>query len=110
MSANAWAWMSLVTAGLFEIGWPLGLKFAGMPGLRFIGFAMAAACMGCSGALLWYALKVIPIGTAYAVWTGLGAAGTFMVGTILFDDPNSLLRWLGCAFVVSGVVLLKMGS
>lgn len=84
-------WIVLVAAGLFEIGWPIGLKLGGGTGLwRVAGPAMAVACMSTSGALLWLALKQIPIDTAYAVWTGVGAVGTFVVGVISLATPHLL--------------------
>jgi quaternary ammonium compound-resistance protein SugE len=103
-------WIYLLLAGLFEIGWPLGLKLAGKPGMQVGGIALAVVSMSASGALLWLALKGIPIGTAYAVWTGIGAAGTFLVGVWFFGDPSSLLRYVGVAMIVGGVIVLKMAS
>lgn len=103
------AWIYLIVAGLFEIGWPVGLKLAQTEGHRVAGIALAVMCMTISGALLWLSQKVIPIGTAYAVWTGIGAAGTFAVGVIFFGDALGPLRMLGVALIVSGVALLKFG-
>ena len=71
------AWVYLILAGLFEIGWPVGLKMAQQEGSRPLGITVAVVCMAISGALLWLAQKQIPLGTSYAVWTGIGAAGTF---------------------------------
>jgi len=104
------AWLFLVTAGLFEIGWPVGLKMAQGSGRVILGVGMAVVCMGLSGWLLYQAQKAIPMGTAYAVWTGIGAAGTFMVGVVFHGDPLSLMRGLGLGLIVGGVVLLKMAS
>lgn len=104
------AWLYLVLAGLFEIGWPVGLKLAQSPSTRVSGLAMAIAFMAVSGALLWLAQRHIPIGTAYAVWTGIGAAGTFLIGVTVFGDPASVARFLGVALIVGGVVTLKMAS
>jgi quaternary ammonium compound-resistance protein SugE len=64
--------------------------------------------MGVSGALLWLAQRDIPIGTSYAVWTGIGAAGTFMVGVLFFGDATSLGRYLGIVLIIGGVVTLKL--
>jgi len=61
-----------------------------------------------SGFMLWLAQRHIPIGTAYAVWTGIGAAGTFLVGVLYYGDPASLARYLGVALIVGGVVILKL--
>ena len=102
------AWFYLLLAGLFEIGWPLGFKLSQQPELRVAGIAGAIASMGMSGWLLWLAQREIPIGTAYAVWTGIGGAGTFLVGVIFFADPSSLARWLGVAMIVGGVVTLRL--
>lgn len=102
------AWLYLVLAGLFEIGWPVGLKMAQQEQTRMAGIVMAIAFMAASGYLLWLAQKTIPIGTAYAVWTGIGAAGTFMVGVFFYGDPASLLRYIGLALIVAGVATLKM--
>ncbi len=71
--------------------------------------AIAGACMAFSGWLLWLAQKTIPIGTAYAVWTGIGAAGTFLVGVLFYGDPLGLVRSLGLVLIISGVALLKLG-
>ncbi len=64
--------------------------------------------MTISGLLLWVSLKEIHIGVAYAVWTGIGAVGTFVIGVIFFNDPSSILKWLGVVAIVSGIVLLKI--
>jgi quaternary ammonium compound-resistance protein SugE len=104
------AWFSLLLAGAFEIGWPVGLKLAQSPSSRLLGVAIALVCMGLSGFLLWFAQRDIPIGTAYAVWTGIGAAGAFAVGAIFFGEPTSLIRYLGVAMIVGGVITLKLGS
>ena len=103
------AWTYLLLAGLLEIGWPVGLKLAQAPGTRITGIAVAIAFMAASGTLLFLAQRQIPIGTAYAVWTGIGAAGTFLVGVFVFGDPSSLVRYLGVSLIVAGVVALKFG-
>ena len=72
------SWLYLLLAGLFEIGWPVGLKISQMPETRWMGIAIAIFFMTLSGVFLWLAQREIPIGTAYAIWTGIGAAGTFM--------------------------------
>ena len=102
------SWMYLVLAGLFEIGWPVGLKLAQQPATRGVGIATAVGFMAVSGFLLWLAQRQIPIGTAYAVWTGIGAAGTFLVGVLYYGDPTSVARYLGVALIVAGVVTLKL--
>ena len=102
------AWLYLALAGVFEIGWPLGFKLSQQPEYRIAGIAGAIGAMGLSGWLLWLAQREIPIGTAYAVWTGIGGAGTFLVGVMFFGDPQTLGRWLGVAMIVGGVVTLKL--
>lgn len=102
------SWTYLVLAGLFEIGWPVGLKMAQEPATRWVGIAVAVAFMTISGALLWLAQRHIPIGTAYAVWTGIGAAGTFLIGVIFYGDPTSIARYIGVVLIVAGVATLKL--
>ena len=102
------AWMYLVAAGLAEIGWPVGLKWAQEPGKPIVGILLAVVSMAISGALLFVAQKEIALGTAYAIWTGIGAAGTFLAGVWFFGDPGSLGRWLGAALIIGGVVTLKL--
>lgn len=102
------AWVYLLLAGVFEIGWPLGFKLSQQPEYRVSGIAGAIVSMGLSGWLLWMAQREIPIGTAYAVWTGIGGAGTFVIGVLFFGDAASLARWVGVAMIVGGVVTLKL--
>jgi quaternary ammonium compound-resistance protein SugE len=102
------SWVYLVTAGLFEIGWPVGLKWAQEPGKIILGVVVAVVSMAISGALLFLAQKEIALGTAYAVWTGIGAAGTFLVGIWLFGDPGSLGRYFGAVLIIAGVATLKL--
>ena len=102
------SWIYLLLAGLLEIGWPVGLKMAQTPETRWTGIAVAVLFMSASGALLFLSQKTIPIGTAYAVWTGIGAAGTFLVGVMYYGDPTSFLRYLGVALIVTGVATLKL--
>ncbi len=104
------SWGYLLIAAVFEIGWPVGYKLSTMPGLRWIGFGIALACIALSGVFLWLAQREIPIGTAYAVWTGIGAAGTFLVGMWFFGEPASLMRYFGVLLIVSGVIVLKLAG
>lgn len=104
------SWFYLLLASLFEIGWPVGLKLSQNDGMRATGIVIALACMALSGVLLWLAQRGIPIGTAYAVWTGIGAAGTFAVGVLYFGDAASLSRYLGVALILAGVIVLKATS
>lgn len=102
------AWVYLIIAGLFEIGWPVGLKIAQVAETRLLGFSIAILFMALSGFFLWIAQRQIPIGTAYAVWTGMGAMGTFLVGIIFYGDPTSMVRYMGVALILAGVITLKL--
>ncbi|RIK78470.1 MAG: hypothetical protein DCC68_15275 [Planctomycetota bacterium] len=102
------SWFYLLLAGMFEIGWPLGLKYGQSPDHRLVGIAAAIASMAASGVFLWLAQREIPMGTAYAVWTGIGAAGTFLLGVWLFGDAATLGRFLGVGLIVAGVATLKL--
>ena len=104
------SWVYLILAGLFEIGWPVGLKMAQEDSTRLLGISIAVIFMAISGSLLWMAQKQIPIGTSYAVWTGIGAAGTFLVGIVFYNDPASLGRYLGIILIIVGVATLKLAN
>ena len=103
------AWTCLVIAGLLEIGWAVGLKYT--EGFSKLWPSVATGiAMIASFALLSYALKTIPIGTGYAVWTGIGAAGTAIVGMIYLGEPREVLRVLCIVLIIAGVVGLKFAS
>ena len=104
------SWMYLFIAGLFEVGWPLGFKLSQTTRYKVAFIAFAVVSMALSGFFLWIAQKNIPIGTAYVVWTGIGAAGTFLIGVLFFGDPASLLRILSFLLIVFGIVGLKQGA
>ena len=89
------SWAYLFLAGLFEIGWPVGIKISQATETRWLGIAIALSFMALSGYFLWLAQQNIPIGTAYAIWTGIGGAGTFIVGVVFFGDALSVMRILG---------------
>lgn len=101
-------WITLFCAGLFEVGWPVGLKMAQQEQTRTLGIVVALVCMAISGLLLWVAQKTIPLGTSYAIWTGIGAAGTFLVGVLAYGDSATLGRTLGVALIIAGVATLKI--
>jgi quaternary ammonium compound-resistance protein SugE len=103
------AWLYLVVAGLFEIGWPLGLKKGwGPDGVQPGWLLFAFVAMMISGALLMLAQRAIPMGTAYAVWTGIGAVGAFVTGVLLFGDSASAMRIVSIALIVAGIIGLKV--
>jgi len=102
-------WIALIFAGVLEIGWPLGLKMAQTSSTNKFGWlVLAIVSMAISGALLFYSQKTIPIGTAYAVWTGIGAVGTLLVGIIFFNDSASIFRLLSALLIVVGIIGLKV--
>jgi quaternary ammonium compound-resistance protein SugE len=103
------AWVLLILAGLLEVGWAIGLKYSAgftRPGVSVI----TVLAMITSFLLLAQALKTIPVGTGYAVWTGIGAAGTALVGMILLGEPREVGRILCVLIILSGVVGLKVLS
>jgi quaternary ammonium compound-resistance protein SugE len=103
------AWIYLVVAGVFEIGWPLGLKLGWTPdGLRAWPLGASIVCMSASGAFLLLAQRTIPMGTAYAVWTGIGAVGTFFVGLAMFKEPATAARFLCVGLIAGGIIGLKL--
>ena len=102
------SWIYLFVAILFEMGWPLGLKMAHITEHKVLWIAVTIIATILSGYFLFMAQKEIPIGTAYAIWTGIGMAGTFLIGIIFFHDSYSLLRFLGVFLILSGVIVLKV--
>lgn len=103
------AWVLLLIAGILEIGWPLGFKLASMNEKYFSLFiTLAVISMGASGYFLYLAQKTIPIGTAYVVWTGIGAIGTVLIGIFFFHDSANIFRLLFVFFILVGVVGLKL--
>ncbi len=101
------SWMLLVFAGLFEIGWAIGLKYT-QGFTRLVPSLLTAASMVVSLGLLGLALKDLPIGTAYAVWTGIGAVGTAVLGILLFGESAAVARLVCIGLIVSGIVGLKL--
>jgi quaternary ammonium compound-resistance protein SugE len=103
------AWIYLIIAGLFECGWAIGLKYTdGFT--RLTPSLLTVAAMAISFWLLSLAMKSIPIGTAYAVWTGIGAIGVAIMGMILFGESRDMLRILSLLLIVSGIIGLKLLS
>ncbi len=103
------AWIYLVIAGLFECGWAISLKYTeGFT--RLIPSLFTAGSMVLSIWLLSLAMRTIPVGTAYAIWTGIGAVGVAVCGMILFGEARNTLRILCLLFILSGIVGLKFVS
>jgi len=101
------AWTYLFFAGLFEIGWAIGLKYTdGFT--RLTPTLLTVASMVISLGLLGLALKTLPVGTAYAVWTGIGTIGTALLGIYLLGEPATVLRLVCIGLIVAGIVGLKL--
>ncbi len=103
------AWIYLVVAGLFECGWAIGLKYTdGFT--KLLPSILTVSSMGISFWLLSMAMKTIPVGTAYAVWTGIGAVGVAILGMILLGESRDVPRIICLLLIVSGIVGLKLVS
>jgi quaternary ammonium compound-resistance protein SugE len=101
------AWLILFVAGLFEVGWAIGLKYTdGFT--RLVPSVLTVVAMAVSVILLGVALKTLPVGTAYAVWTGVGAVGTAILGIYLFGDAATTARLASIGLIVAGIVGLKL--
>ncbi len=105
------AWVYLIAAGIMEWGWPVGLKLGWTKrGAHYGWIAFAVATMAMSGALLLIAQQSIPMGTAYAVWTGIGAVGTFILGILIFGEAATGARFFFVGLIVLGIIGLKLAS
>ena len=105
----ALAWLALIVAGLFDVGWAIAMKYADgytRPGWSLVSLLLLAAFVF----LLGRALQVLEVGTAYAVWTGIGAAGTLLMGMLLFGETLSPMKIAGIALVLAGIATLKLAS
>ena len=101
--------MSIIVAGLLEVVWAYSMKVSDgfsklTPSILTIAFMIA------SFALLSYAMKTLPLGTAYTVWTGIGAVGSFVLGIVVLGEPASAMRMLAAVLIISGLVLMKLSS
>lgn len=106
MSSSA-AWLMLVTAGALDVGWAISMKYA--EGYTWAGWSIASlVLLAAFVVLLGRALKVLEVGVAYSVWTGIGAAGTFVMGVVLFGETLSAMKATGIALVLMGIVALKL--
>ncbi len=102
-------WLILFVAGIFEIGWAVGLKFTdGFT--KLVPSVLTLISMGISVGLLAYAVKFLPIGTAYAIWTGVGAVGTALCGIYLFGESKEVVRILCILLIIIGIIGLKFFS
>ena len=103
------SWIILFFAGLFEVGWAVGLKY--IDGFsKPLPTALTIAAMAVSLGLLGLAMKELPLGTAYAIWTGVGAVGTVIAGIILFGESMALFRLASVALIICGLVGLKIST
>lgn len=103
------AWVYLVIAGIFEMGWAIGLKYTeGFT--RLVPTTLTVAAMIISVVLLGLALRDLPVGTGYAVWTGIGTVGTALLGMYLFGDPATAARLASIGLIVAGIIGLKVLS
>jgi len=102
-------WILLALAGLFEIGWAIGLKYS--EGFTRLWPSVGTiAAMAISLSLLGIAMKSLPVGTAYAVWVGVGVVGTVILGVVLFDEPWNALRVGSVCLIIAGLVGLKLAT
>lgn len=107
--SQAASWLVLIVAGVFEVGWAIGLKYTeGFT--RFWPTVWTALALLLSMALLGTAVKELPVGTAYAVWVGVGAVGTAMLGVVLLGEAASIGRVASIALIVAGIVGLKLAT
>ncbi|MBI6947866.1 quaternary ammonium compound efflux SMR transporter SugE [Pseudomonas sp. AO-1] len=103
------SWIILFFAGLFEVGWAVGLKYTdGFT--RPLPTLLTVAAMAISLGLLGLAMKELPLGTAYAIWTGVGAVGTVIAGIILFGESMALIRLASVALIITGLIGLKVSA
>jgi len=103
------AWLTLFFAGLFEIGWAVGLKYT-QGFTRLVPTLFTVLSMVASLGLLGLALRTLPLGTAYAVWTGIGTIGTALLGIMLFGEAVTLARLIPIALIAAGIVGLKLAG
>jgi quaternary ammonium compound-resistance protein SugE len=101
-------WLALIIAGLLEVAWASGFKFVGPQ--RPVASLLVGVTMIASFWFLWLATQKLPIGTAYAIWTGIGAVGAASVGILLYDEPATALRIVCIVLIVAGIVGLKLFS
>lgn len=103
------AWIVLILAGIFEIVWAYSMKLSeGFT--RLTPSIITLFFMILSFALLAYAMRTLPLGTAYVIWTGIGAVGSFLVGILVLGEPATAMRMLAAVLIISGLVLMKVSS
>jgi len=109
MEEGIMAWVVLVFAGIFEIVWAYSMKLS--EGFTKLGPSLVTLFfMILSFGLLAYAMKTLPLGTAYTIWTGIGAIGSFLVGIFILGEPATAMRMLAAVLMISGLILMKLSS
>lgn len=103
------AWITLLIAGLLEVVWAFSMKQS-QGFTRLVPSVITLVAMAASFALLSWSMRVLPLGTAYTVWTGIGAVGAFVVGIVWLGEPAGTLRMLAALMIVGGLVLMKLAS
>ena len=104
------SWLYLLIASIFEVGWPFGMKMASLSVNKIGWIIFAIIAMALSGLFLYIAQKEIPIGIAYAIWTGIGAVCTFALGVWVFQDTISTMKIFGVSLIILGVILLEVSQ
>ena len=103
------SWLYLIIAGIFEVGWPLGFKLASTyTKYNIIFVVLSVISMALSGVFLYTAQKSIPIGTAYVIWTGVGAVGTLLIGILFFGDSAGFWRLFFITLIIIGIIGVKI--
>ncbi|WP_273778567.1 quaternary ammonium compound efflux SMR transporter SugE [Acinetobacter sp. GSS19] len=103
------AWVILIFAGIFEVVWAYSMKLS-QGFTRLTPSVITIIFMLLSVVLLAYAMRTLPLGTAYTIWTGIGAVGSFLVGIFILGEPASAMRMLAAVLIISGLVLMKLSS
>lgn len=102
-------WLYLIIAAIFEIGWPLGFKLSNIHPEKFWTYiSTACVSMALSGIFLYLAQRTIPVSTAYIIWTGIGAIGTFIIGIMCFGDSATIMRMSFALLILVGIVGLEL--
>lgn len=104
------AWFYLLLAGIFEIGWPLGFKLSQTTDNKYLWIVVAIVAMALSGYFLYLAQRTLPIGTAYAVWTGIGCVGTLFIGIYFFRDTMDFVKLISVSLIIIGIVGLRISN
>lgn len=103
------AWLTLILAGIFEVIWAYSMKLS--EGFTRLGpSVITVVFMVLSVVLLAYAMRTLPLGAAYTIWTGIGAVGSFLVGILILGEPVGAMRMLAAVLIISGLVLMKLSS